>query len=102
MFQVSFDEQTIVSQREPIRATLTEMLDLVTRLIRQFNLCCSAGQIPMNTDERLALIRVKTERAKKHLRDLEIAKDNSINSNPHSVGFKPMRSRVMKGLMFGL
>jgi len=37
----------------------------------------------MTADERLSLIRVKVERARKHLRDLELARDNFINSKPY-------------------
>lgn len=39
----------------------------------------------MTADERLAFIRVKTEWAKKHLRDLEIARDRFIETKPYAV-----------------
>jgi hypothetical protein len=43
----------------------------------------------MTADERLALIRVKIERAKQHFADLEAARDRFIKSNPYSLGKKP-------------
>ncbi|HVQ36690.1 MAG TPA: hypothetical protein VMS31_04115 [Pyrinomonadaceae bacterium] len=43
----------------------------------------------MTSKERLALILVKIERAKKHLADLRTAHDEFIRSEPYSVGRKP-------------
>lgn len=43
----------------------------------------------MTADERLALIRVKIEWAKKHIRDLEVAIRTFLDSNPYEVGTKP-------------
>ena len=40
----------------------------------------------MTADERLSLIGVKVERARKHLRDLELARDNFINRKPYRLG----------------
>ena len=37
----------------------------------------------MTADERLSLIRLKVERARKHLRDLKLARDNFINSKSY-------------------
>jgi hypothetical protein len=59
----------------------------------------------MNADARLALIKVKIDRAKKHLRDLEIAKENFINGNPFTLGYwdiGPMKNWATKDLTFGL
>jgi hypothetical protein len=39
----------------------------------------------MTADERLNLIRAKVERAKQHLRDLEVAHDRFFNSNPYRI-----------------
>lgn len=39
----------------------------------------------MTADERLTLIRVKVERAKQHLRDLEVARNSFINGNPYRI-----------------
>jgi hypothetical protein len=39
----------------------------------------------MTADERLALIRVKVERAKHNLRDLEVARNGFINGNPYRI-----------------
>lgn len=39
----------------------------------------------MNADERLALIRVKVERAKHYLRDLEVARDGFIIGNAYRI-----------------
>jgi hypothetical protein len=52
----------------------------------------------MNTDARLALIKVKIDRAKKHLRDLEFAKEKFINSNPFTPGFRPDEKPGHEGL----
>lgn len=52
----------------------------------------------MNTDARLALIKVKIDRAKKHLRDLEIAKDKFINSTPFTLEFRPDEKPGHEGL----
>ena len=43
----------------------------------------------MTADERLSLIRVKVERAKQHLRDLEVARDSFIKSKPYRIESKP-------------
>ena len=39
----------------------------------------------MTSEERLALIGVKIERAKKHLRDLELARDQFIEAHPYVI-----------------
>ena len=39
----------------------------------------------MTANERLALIRVKVERAKHHLRELEVALNDFINCNAHRI-----------------
>ena len=39
----------------------------------------------MTIDERLSLIRVKAERAKRHLCDLEVARNSFLNSNPYRI-----------------
>lgn len=39
----------------------------------------------MAADERLSLIRVKIERAKQHLRDLEVVRGGFINSKPYRI-----------------
>src|ERR1041385_8956240 len=39
----------------------------------------------LTADERLALIRLKVERAKKHILDLEIARDRFIETEPYVI-----------------
>src|ERR1051325_3198101 len=39
----------------------------------------------MTADERLHLIRVKVERAKQHLRDLEVVRNSFINGNSYRI-----------------
>lgn len=43
----------------------------------------------MTVDERLALIRAKVKRAKKHIRDLEREISAFLDSNPYEIGTKP-------------
>lgn len=43
------------------------------------------GHKNMTADERLTLIRVKIDRAKHHLRDLEVVRDGFIKSNPYRI-----------------
>lgn len=43
----------------------------------------------MTADERLSLIRIKVERAKKHLRDLGVVRDRFINSKPYQIEIRP-------------
>jgi len=52
----------------------------------------------MTADERIALISVKMERAKKHFGDLEIARNRFINSNPCELNFKPDTKPGHEGL----
>jgi hypothetical protein len=42
----------------------------------------------MTADERLAPIRVKVERAKEHIRDLEAEVSSFLSTNPYMVGTK--------------
>jgi hypothetical protein len=43
----------------------------------------------LTAEERLALIRVKIQRAKKHLGDLEVARDGFVQSKPYIIDRKP-------------
>src|SRR5260370_42316920 len=43
----------------------------------------------MTADQRLALIRLKVERAKKHIGDLEVERRAFLDSKPNEVGTKP-------------
>ena len=52
----------------------------------------------MNADARLAQIKVKIDRAKKHLRDLKTVKENFINSSPFTPGFRPDERPENEGL----
>jgi hypothetical protein len=52
----------------------------------------------MTAEERLALVQVKIQRAKKHLRDLQIARDRFIQSEPYIIDRKPDTKPGYEGL----
>jgi hypothetical protein len=58
------------------------------------------GVITMTADERLAPIRVKIERAKEHIRDLEVEVRSFLMTNPYIVG--PKRNPQTRQLIYYL
>jgi hypothetical protein len=50
------------------------------------------GILAMTADERLAIVRLKIERANKHIGDLQTAVRTFVNSNPYKVTSVATRS----------